>query len=123
MNMPTFRVSTKFYPIRLNAFMRNEVELTIEIENAGKEPLWTQCEVAVPAAVSLAADKEVERGRINVGIVNPNEIMTKKCKIYGSAKSYPDVYSIKLTVYGFGKDAAIVAREDKTVELRCERIR
>jgi hypothetical protein len=121
--MANFRISTKFYPIRLNAFMRNEVELTIEIENTGNEPLWTQCEVMVPPAVSLAADKDIERGRINVGIINSREIMTKKCKIYGSAKSYPDLYPIKLTVFGFGKDAAIVAREDKTAELRCERIR
>jgi hypothetical protein len=121
--MATYRISTRFYPIRLNAFMRNEVELAIEIENSGNEPLWTQCEVVVPPAVSLAADKEVERGRINVGIINSNEIMTKKCKIFGSAKSYPDLYPIKLTVFGFGKDAAIVAREDKTAELRCERIR
>jgi hypothetical protein len=121
--MATFRIATKFYPIRLNAFMRNEVELTIEIENMSDEPLWSECDVIVPPAISLAPDKELEKGRIRIGIINPNEIMTKKCKIYGSAKSYPDVYPIKLIVYGHGKDAAIVARDEKTVELRCERIR
>jgi len=121
--MPTFRVSTKFYPIRLNAFMRNEVELTIEIENTGKEPLWSECDVIVPAAISLASDKELGTGRIRVGIVNPQEIRTGKCKIYGSAKSYPELYQIKIVVYGFGKDGAITARDEKSVELRCERIR
>jgi hypothetical protein len=121
--MPTFRISTKFYPIRLNAFMRNEVELSIEIENTGKEPLWSECDVIVPAAISLASDKELGTGRIRVGIINPQEIRTGKCKIYGSAKSYPELYQIKIVVYGFGKDGAITARDEKSVELRCERIR
>jgi len=121
--MPTFHISTKFYPIRLNAFMRNEVELSIEIENTGNDPLWCECDVLLPDAISLAPDKDLEKGRLRVGIVNPTEIRTGKCKIYGSAKSYPELYPIKVVVYGFGKDGAITARDDKTVELRCERIK
>ena len=31
--MPMFNIATRFYPIRLTAFMRNEVELSVEIEN------------------------------------------------------------------------------------------
>jgi hypothetical protein len=79
--------------------------------------------VLLPTSISLAPDKDLEKGRIRVGIVNPREIRSGKCKIYGSAKSYPELYPIKIVVYGFGKDGAITARDEKTAELRCERIR
>jgi len=120
--MPAFRISTRFHPIRLTAFMRNNVEMSIEIENSGKEPLWTECDVAIPESISLAQDKDLHRGRLRIGIVNPGEILTGKCKIFASARSYPETYTMKVTVYGFGRDGAIAAREDKSVDLRCEQL-
>ena len=120
--MPIFNISTRFYPIRLTAFMRNEVELSIEIENKSEHPIWTECDVTIPEAISLAPDKELHRGRLRIGIINSREILTGKCKIYASARSYPESYVVKLTAYGFGKDGAITAREDKRVDLRCEQL-
>ena len=120
--MPVFNISTRFYPIRLNAFMRNEVEMSVELENRSDQPVWTECDVTIPEAVSLAPDRELHRGRLRIGIINPREILTGKCKIYASARSYPESYVVKLTAYGFGKDGAIFAREDKKVDLRCEQL-
>ncbi len=120
--MPVFNISTRFYPIRLTAFMRNEVEMSVELENRSDQPVWTECDVTIPEAVSLAPDRELHRGRLRIGIINPKEILTGKCKIYASARSYPESYVVKLTAYGFGKDGAIFAREDKKVDLRCEQL-
>jgi len=117
-----FRISPRFYPIRLNAYMRNEVELSIELENTGGESYWTECDVILPEALSLARDRELRMGRIRVGIINSKEILTGKCKIYADATSYPELYPIKIIAYGFGKDGSISQREEKKAELRCERI-
>lgn len=117
-----YRISPRFYPIRLNAHMRNEVELSIEIENTGEQSCWTECDVIVPEALSLAPNRELQKGRLRIGIIAPGEILTGKCKLYGGANSYPDVYTIKLVVYGFGKDGAITQREEKKAELRCVQI-
>lgn len=121
--MPAFHISTHFYPIRLNAFMRNEVELSIELENLSEDAVWSECDVVLPSAISLASDKDLEKGRLRVGIVKPGEIRTGKCKIYANAKSYPEIYTIRLTAYGFGRDGAIISREEKRIDLRCEQIR
>jgi len=120
--MSVLRISTRFHPIRLTAFMRNNVEMSIEVENIGKEPLWTECDVTTPESISLAPDRALHRGRLRIGIINPGEILTGKCKIYANAQSYPDIYTLKLTAYGFGRDGAIAAREDRQVELRCEQL-
>jgi len=117
-----FNIATRFYPIRLTAFMRNEVELSVEIENKSPSPLWTECDVTVPEAVSLAPDKELHRGRLRIGIISSGEILTGKCKVYANSRSYPDTFTVKLTAYGFGKDGAITAREDKKADLRCEQL-
>ncbi|MBI4399789.1 hypothetical protein HY570_03485 [Candidatus Micrarchaeota archaeon] len=100
--------------------MRNEVEMAVEIENLTSEASWAECDVIVPPSLSLAPDKELGKGRLRIGIINPKEIRTGKCKIYAGAKSYPDVYIVKLVAYGFGRDGAIVGREEKRVDLRCE---
>jgi len=103
--------------------MRNEVELTIELENLTEDTVWSECDVTLPDPISLAPDKELHRGRLRVGIIKPKEIRSGKCKIYANAKSYPDVYEVRLTAYGFGRDGAISARDDKKIDLRCEQLR
>ncbi|MEM3399785.1 MAG: hypothetical protein QXP42_03050 [Candidatus Micrarchaeia archaeon] len=120
--MSNFRIKSSFYPLSLTAYTKCNVELTLEIENIGNSDLWTECDVHVPEALSLAPDRSLQKGRLRIGIINPGETRYGRCKVYSSSKSYPDVFPVKLVVYGFGKDGAIVAREEKTAHLRCERI-
>ncbi|VVB66161.1 Uncharacterised protein [Candidatus Gugararchaeum adminiculabundum] len=120
--MALFQINHRFYPLRLNAFVRNEVELTIELENEANDIIWSECDIIVPEAVSLAPDRELTKGRVRVGIMRPREVLTKKCKIYGSARSYPEVYPVRIIAYGFGNDGSIVGREEKRIDLRCERL-
>ncbi|MCX8197473.1 MAG: hypothetical protein N3G80_04130 [Candidatus Micrarchaeota archaeon] len=113
--------ATHFYPIRLTAYIRNEVEMEITVRNEGNEPRWVECDISVPEAISLAPDRQLSKGRVRLGIALPNAKATKKVKIYGGAGSYPDTYSIRLTIYGFGIDGAIAERYDLKTELRCEK--
>lgn len=120
--MAGLRVSSSFYPIRLNAYIRNEAELTIEIENTNDTASWTECDVIVPDALSLAPDRELTKGRLRIGIIGPKETRVGKCKVYAGARTYPDTYMIKLVAYGYGKDGAISTREEKKSYLRCEQL-
>ena len=120
--MPVLNVRTRFYPIRLTANMQNSVELTIKVENTGKELLWSECDVIVPESLSLTPNRSLTKGRLRIGIMEPGKSGTGKCKVYGSAKTYPYTYMLRLTVYGYGKDGVIVTREDTKVGLRCESI-
>ncbi|MEM4389416.1 MAG: hypothetical protein QXG98_02025 [Candidatus Micrarchaeia archaeon] len=120
--MPLFRLIPRFYPLRLVAFMRSEVELTIDVENNSGVLCWFECDVIVPDAVSLAPDRPLTRGRLRIGIIEPGGRGSGRCKIYASPRSYPDLYPIQLIVFGYGRDGAIVGREETKTELRCEQI-
>ncbi|MEM4633833.1 MAG: hypothetical protein QW275_01630 [Candidatus Anstonellaceae archaeon] len=113
--------STHFSPIRMEAYVRNEVEMEVAVKNEGNEPLWIEADIFVPEAVSLAPDRQLSKGRIRVGIALPGEKISKKVKIFGGASSYPDNYPIRLTFFGYGKDGAISQRCELKSELRCER--
>jgi hypothetical protein len=115
-------ISYKFSPIRLTAFMRNEVEMDVSVENRTKEPCWVEADVNVPKAISLAPDRELATGRLRIGIIKPNEILSKKVRIYGGASSYPELYQIRIIAFAFGKDGTITERAERKAELRCERI-
>jgi hypothetical protein len=113
--------TTHFNPIRLEAFVRNEVEMEIFVKNESKEVLWIEADINIPEAISLAPDRTLSRGRTRIGIAYPNEKISKKIKIFAGAGSYPDTYIIRITLYGYGKDGAISTRLDLKSELRCEK--
>ena len=113
--------TTHFTPIRMIAYMRNEVEMDVSVKNDGFEPRWVECDVQIPEAVSLAPDRLLSRGRIRIGIVLPRERLEKKVKIFGGASSYPDTYVLRLTFFGYGKDGSIAERAEIKADLRCER--
>lgn len=113
--------SVHFTPMRLTAYMRNEVEMEVGANNAGDQPLWIECDVKVPSAISLAPDRQLEGGRTRLGIALPGEKVGKKVKIYAGAASYPDEYKLTMTFYAYGKDGAIAKRIDHIERLRCVR--
>jgi len=113
--------STHFSPIRMEAYMRNEVELELAVRNEGQEPRWVEADVLVPEAISLAPDRSLSKGRVRIGIALPGEKISKKLKVYGGASSYPDTYVIRLTFFGYGKDGTIDERCELKSELRCEK--
>lgn len=116
-------IKTSFNPIRILAHMRNEVEMNIEITNAGLEPRWLEADVVLNDEVlSLAPDTKLQRGRLRVGIAFARESKTTRCKIFANSSTYPGNYKITIIAYGFDKGGVIADRREATTELRCERI-
>ena len=112
---------THFTPIRMAAYVRNEVEMEVTVKNEGGTPRWIECDVSIPEAVSLAPDRMLSKGRMRIGICLPREKISKKIKIYGGASSYPDTYLIRITFFGYGKDGTIEERCELKSDLRCEK--
>ena len=113
--------STHFSPIRMSAYVRNEVEMEVLVRNEGDSPRWVECDITTPEAISLAPDRSLSKGRMRIGICLPREKISKKIKIYGGASSYPDTYVIRLTFFGYGKDGTIEERYEVKADLRCEK--
>lgn len=119
--MMALELTAHFSPLRLAAYMRNEAEMEVSVRNPGEQPLWVECDVKVPSALSLAPDRQLEGGRTRLGIALPGESASKKIKVYAGPQSYPDEYKIVLTIYAYGQDGAIASREERKEYLRCER--
>lgn len=114
-------IKVSFYPIRLKAHTRNEVEMEIEALNAADYPLWMECVVKVPEPLSLASDKKLLVGKGRLGIALPGAKARKKLKIYAGAESYPDTYRIALTIFAFEPDGVIAYRQEERADIRCIR--
>ncbi len=112
---------THFSPIRMSAYIRNEVEMEVTVRNEGQEPRWIECDISIPEAISLAPDRSLCKGRMRIGIALPRDKISKKIKLYGGASSYPDTFVIRLTFFGYGKDGTIAERYDVKSDLRCEK--
>ncbi|MCC7552325.1 hypothetical protein KO317_01505 [Candidatus Micrarchaeota archaeon] len=115
-------IKASFFPIRLIAYTQNDVEIEVTIQNNTEDIYWTECDVELPEAISLSKDKKLIKGRSRVGIVGPDASVTKRIKIYGRESSYPDLYTIKLTAYGFDQEGKIQTHSNKSVKLRCEKL-
>ena len=113
--------NTHFSPIRMNAYVRSEVEMEVSVRNEGGAPLWVEADLAIPEAISLAPDKMLSHGRLRIGIAQPGERISKKVRVFGGASSYPDTYALRLTFFGFGKDGTISERCELRADLRCEK--
>lgn len=120
--MPELKVATSLYPLRLTAFAKSEVELTIDVTNESNEPYWVECSVQVPGVLSLVPDKDLAVGKKRIGLLAPGETLNGKCKIYSTVRTYPDVHEVKVTTFGYSRDGAVGTRDDKKVDLRCERL-
>jgi hypothetical protein len=114
-------IKTSFYPIRIMAHQRNEVELEVDVLNTAASPLWIECDIKLPEAISLAPDRILTSGKTRMGIVIPGKSIKKKIKIYAGAQSYPDTYRIAYTIFAFGPDGVIAYRQDGKTDLRCLR--
>jgi len=112
---------THFSPIRMAAYVRNEVEMEVVVRNDGAEERWIECDISIPEAISLAPDRQLSKGRMRIGIALPLDKISKKIKIYGGASSYPDTFVIRLTFFGYGKDGTIAERCEMKSDLRCEK--
>ena len=113
--------ATHFTPIRMAAYVRNEVEMEVSVRNEGEQPRWVECDITIPEAISLAPDRMLAHGRMRLGICLPREKISKKIKLYGGASSYPDTYVLRLTFFGYGKDGTIGERYELKSDLRCEK--
>jgi len=117
-----FSISTKFFPIRLSAYKKDSVELSIEVENQLSDAAWVECDVSIPEVLSLAPNRELAMGRLRIGIVGAKQIGTGRCKIYSGAKTYPDMYQINIRVYGYGRNGDVLAKKDLPIQLRVEQV-
>jgi len=121
--MDRIKVAAEFYPIRMPAYRKDTIDLILNIENSSPEPMWVECDLTLPDQLSLSDGKKITKGRIRLGLLMPTQNLSRPIKVYGSVITYPDVYSIPVSVYCYNRHGQQEARHDTTASLRCEKIK
>jgi hypothetical protein len=108
------------HPNVIFAYSSNYTEMTIKVENTGKETCWAEADVLVPAKLSVSPDNELLKGRARVGIIGMGEQQEKSIRIYANKYSNPQIYRCDVTLYVYSKDGTIEKRVEKPIDIRCE---
>jgi hypothetical protein len=116
------KITPRFYPVRVIAFIKNETEMDISVENKGSETYWVETDVILPDELSLSDEKQLKNGRLRVGMILPNETKTSRCKIYANSQTCPGLYRIGIIGYSFNKEGIIARKDEAKTELRCARV-
>ncbi|MCL4383019.1 hypothetical protein M1278_00050 [Candidatus Marsarchaeota archaeon] len=118
--MANLIIKTEIQPSALKAFSKNEVVLFIEVFNPTSQILWGESEINVNSPLSLSFDSELNKGKMRVGILEPNQKKQKKLNIYTKQNNYPDDYKINMIFFVYDTDGAIFERIDQQVILPCK---
>lgn len=113
-------VNAFFNPEVAKAYSKNDVELTLEVQNLDNDTLWCEADVLLPSLLSLAPHADVKKGRLRVGIISPHDKIEKKIKIYSEPNVYPDNYEVHVVFYFFDKKGVISERVEKKYTLKIE---
>ena len=108
------------HPPILFAYSFNHVDLIVKVKNFTKQYLWCEVDFHLTDRISLNPSESVHKGRMRVGILKPKEYVKRAIKIYANSYTNPQLYPVKVILYAYDKDAAIVSRVEKMIDVRCE---
>jgi hypothetical protein len=119
--MPAVSISARFEPDVLKAYTKNEATMYLSLKNVeGSKAYWCECEISVKAPLSLAHDKDLNIGRMRVGILAPGAAKEKQMKLYTNSNNFPDEYTLGITAYVYDEDGAIAERVEQSCSIKCE---
>ncbi|MCL5117603.1 MAG: hypothetical protein M1124_02125 [Candidatus Marsarchaeota archaeon] len=113
-------VSVNIEPSTLKAYSKNEAVLNITVTSQNDQVLWCESEISVNSPLSLSFDSELARGKVRVGIVEPNQTISKKINIYTRPNNFPDEYEVSLLFFIYDRDGAIFERIEQKVPVICQ---
>jgi len=120
--MPTLELSVESNPQELIAFRRNELDFKIKfvLSNVdSNSAYWVETLVEVEPPISLAPDRPLKLGKINVGILSNGAVKEKRFKIFSNNDIYPDTFQIKITTLMYDSDGAVAERKEVKHDIVC----
>ncbi len=117
--MGTVSIEFAEQPVTIRPFTpdKAEVHFTLSLNSAG--PYWVECLVESPRQLSLAPQRELDRARMMIGILNKGESKNKDLRVFSSNATYPDTYNIKFTFLIYDRDGVIAERVDYKHDIVC----
>jgi len=120
--MPTLELSVESNPQELIAFRRNELDFKLKFTFSDADAsrnYWVEALVEVEPPISLAPDRSLKIGKINVGILSNGVVKEKRFKIFSNNDIYPDTFQIKITTLMYDSDGAVAERKEVKHDVVC----
>ncbi|MGB9732591.1 MAG: hypothetical protein ACP5P2_00635 [Candidatus Micrarchaeia archaeon] len=118
--MPALDINIESTPDRLRPFRRNEVDFTARFSmSPGKEHYWIEALVEVEPPLSLAPDRHLKMGKINVGILSEGLSKEKRFKVFSNNDIFPNTFTLRITALVYDGDGAVADRKEVKYELEC----
>jgi len=120
--MPNLELSIESSPQELMAFRRNELDVKLKFALSDVDPsssYWVETLVEVEPPISLAPDRSLKLGKINVGILSNGVVKEKRFKIFSNNDIYPDTFRIKITTLIYDSDGAVADRKEVKYDVTC----
>ncbi len=118
--MGLINISATFEPKDLKAYAKNEIVMTLRLENTDQDkPYWCECDIRVARPLSFEHDGELLQGRTRIGILQPHGVKEKQVRLYTGTNSVPDEYALDMTAYAYDEDGAVSDRIESRSIIRC----
>ncbi len=117
--MPQIQSQIQVAPEYMKPFVFNEVEMKIVLGSNSSDLCWVEGTVEVPDPLSLAPDRNLGKGKMLFGILRDGIVREKRVKIFAKGDVYPNIYTIKITLFIYDETGAISDRVEIRKDIEC----
>jgi uncharacterized membrane protein len=114
-----FTIDTTIHPFRIAARKADYAQLDVVVTNRFDKELLTSIIISVPKALGFEQSTLSHQREIRAGTLAPGESKTVRVQVWGTVRTDPGTYEIKIFALSHYRDYSYVLNEvRKTVELR-----
>ncbi len=106
-----FDLQFSFHPLRISAHKPDYIELTIILKNVSSEEQLTSFTVTVPHGLGFEPTGLSQEREIRLSFLKPGEEKRFKINIYGSQRTRPGDYAVKMHVASHYRNYGYVLNE------------
>ncbi|MFA5246757.1 MAG: hypothetical protein WC408_02595 [Candidatus Micrarchaeia archaeon] len=114
-----YSIDVVMHPFRIAAHKADYAQLDIVVENKFDKELLTSIVITLPKSLGFEQSALSHQKEIRVGGLGPKDKKSIRVQVWGTARTDPGSYEIKLFAMSHYRDYSYVLNEvKKTVELR-----
>lgn len=111
----TYRLECEIHPFRLPAHKIDSVDMEVTVTNDFDRELLTSLVVEVPKGLGFEQSALSQEREIRLGVMRPSETKMMKISVWGTQRTEPGLYPIKLYAISHYHDYGYVLNEVKRV--------
>jgi hypothetical protein len=113
------RAKLSTYPESIQAYPGRSIDLIIDVESAGENPVWLEAEVRTEDGISLERGRSVAQGRFRLGICEGRSSFSKPITLYAAHNAMPRLYKCHVSVFAYNNEGKSAGRSDEHTLIKC----